>query len=109
GQERLWLLTTYNVEQGKVEYVVITHGFTANQIKIQITPDGEKQSKATITYRHSALAPEGNEEVGKLSPDRAAHKRDHWESAIKSVHKKELRNDLREADLHAVMLRGLYY
>ena len=93
GQERLWLLTTYNVEQGKVEYVVITHGFTANQIKIQITPDGEKQSKATITYRHSALAPEGNEEVGKLSPDWAAHQRVHWESAINSVLKKELRHD----------------
>ena len=73
--------------------VVITHDFTANQIKIQITPDGEKQSKATITYRHSALAPEGNEEVGKLSPDWAAHQRVHWESAINSVLKKELRHD----------------
>lgn len=93
GQERLWLLTTYNVEHGEVEYVVITPGFTANQIKIQITSDGEKQSKATITYRHSALAPEGNEEVRKLSPDWAAHQRVHWESAINSVLKKELRHD----------------
>lgn len=93
GQERLWLLTTYNVEHGEVEYVVITPGFTANQIKIQIAPDGEKQSKATITYRHSALAPEGNEEVRKLSPDWAAHQRVHWESAINSVLKKKLRHD----------------
>lgn len=93
GQVRLWLLTTYNVEHGQVEYVVITPGFTANQIKIQITPDGEKQSKATITYRHSALAPAGNDDVRKLSPDWAAHQRVHWESAINSVLKKELRHD----------------
>ena len=90
---RLAVDTTPAFIHGKVEYVVITHDFTANQIKIQITPDGEKQSKATITYRHSALAPEGNEEVGKLSPDWAAHQRVHWESAINSVLKKELRHD----------------
>src|SRR5947209_10857281 len=65
--------------------VVITHDFTANQIKIQITPDGEKQSKATITYRHSALAPEGNEEVAKLDGNLAEQQRLHWETAINAA------------------------
>src|SRR5215813_8739445 len=34
GRERLWLLTTYDVENGRVDYVVITPAFTANEIKI---------------------------------------------------------------------------
>ncbi|HUE40969.1 MAG TPA: hypothetical protein VMO75_03485 [Chthoniobacterales bacterium] len=82
GKERLWLLTAYDEKQGRVEYVFVTPGFTANEIKIQVVPDGEKQSKATITYRHSALAPEGNEEVEKLDAHWAEQQRVHWEMAI---------------------------
>lgn len=85
GRERLWLLTTYNVDEGRVEYVFITPGFTANEIKIQVKADGENRSKATITYRHSALAPEGNEEVAKLGANWAEQQRAHWESAINSI------------------------
>jgi hypothetical protein len=40
--------------------------FTANEIKIRVVPDGEQHSKATITYRRSALAPERNDEVANL-------------------------------------------
>src|SRR4029077_11762293 len=55
GTERLWLLTAYDVKEGRVEYVFIAPGFTANEIKIRVLPDGDRQCKATITYRHSAL------------------------------------------------------
>src|SRR6266516_2426578 len=34
GRDRLWLLTTYDVRNGRVEYVVVTPAFTANEIKI---------------------------------------------------------------------------
>jgi hypothetical protein len=82
GRERLWLLTTYDVENGRVDYVVITPAFTANEIKIRVVPDGEQHCKATITYRRSALAPEGNEEVTKLETHWAEEQRSHWETAI---------------------------
>ena len=85
GKERLWMLTAYDVPQGRVEYVFIAPGFTANQIKIQVTPDGERQCKATITYRHSAITPEGNEEVNKLDADWAEQQRVHWEAAINAA------------------------
>jgi len=85
GRERLWLLTAYDVEQGRVEYVFIAPGFTANQIKIQVTSDGDRQCKATITYRHSALMPEGNEEVNKLDADWAEQQQVHWEAAINAA------------------------
>jgi hypothetical protein len=82
GSDRLWLLTTYDVGNGRVEYVVVTPAFTANEIKIRVVPDGEQHSKATITYRRSALAPEGNDEVAKLDAHWAEQQRIHWETAI---------------------------
>jgi hypothetical protein len=85
GKERLWLLTAYDVKEGRVEYVFVVPGFTANEIKIQVVPDGERQCKATITYRHSALAPEGNEEVAKLDGHWAEQQRVHWETAINAA------------------------
>jgi len=82
GRDRLWLLTTYDVRNGRVEYVVVTPAFTANEIKIRVIPDREKHCKATITYRRSALTPEGNEEVAKLEAHWAEEQRIHWETAI---------------------------
>jgi hypothetical protein len=82
GKERLWMLTTYDVRNGQVEYVVMIPAFTANEIKIRVVPDGEQHCKATITYRRSALMPEGNEEVAKLDAHWAEEQRIHWETAI---------------------------
>jgi hypothetical protein len=82
GKERVWLVTAYDAEAGRVEYVFVASGFTANEIKIRVVPDGKRQCKATITYRHSALAPEGNEEVAKLDAHWAEEQRVHWEAAI---------------------------
>ena len=82
GRDRLWLLTTYDLRNGRVEYVVITPAFTASEIKIRVLSDGERHSRATITYRRSALAPEGNTEVAKLDAHWAEQQRIHWETAI---------------------------
>jgi hypothetical protein len=85
GQERLWLLTAYDEKDGRVDYVFMTPGFTFNDIKIRVIPDGEKHCKATITYRHSALAPEGNAEVEKLDAHWAEQQQVHWEQAINAT------------------------
>lgn len=82
GRDRLWLLTTYDLRNGRVEYVVITPAFMASEIKIRVLSDGERHSTATITYRRSALAPEGNTEVIKLDAHWAEQQRIHWETAI---------------------------
>ena len=82
GRDRLWLLTTYDLRNGRVEYVVMTPAFTASEIKIRVLSDGERHSRATITYRRSALAPDGNTEVAKLDEHWAEQQRIHWETAI---------------------------
>ena len=81
-RDRVWLLTTYDVTNGRVEYVVMTPAFTASEIKICVVPDGEQRCKATITYRRSALTPQGNDEVAKLDTHWAEEQRIHWETAI---------------------------
>jgi hypothetical protein len=89
GKDRLWLLTTYDVTNGRVEYVVITPALTTDEIKIRVVPDGEQHCKATITYRRSALAPEGNEEVSKLDAHWAKEQWIHWETTINEALAKE--------------------
>jgi hypothetical protein len=93
GKDRLWLLTTYDLTAGRVEYVVTTPAFTANEIKIRVVPDGEQHCKATITYRRSALTPEGNEEVAKLDTHWAEEQRAHWEMAINEALAKATTHD----------------
>ncbi|HWY51363.1 MAG TPA: hypothetical protein VNW72_07755 [Chthoniobacterales bacterium] len=85
GRERLWLLTAYDVKEGRVEYVFVTPGFTANEIKIQVVAEGERKCQATVTYRHSALATEGNQEVAKLDTLWAEQQRVHWQTAINAL------------------------
>jgi len=89
SKDRLWLLTAYDVREGRVEYVVVTPALTASEIKIRVVPDGEEHCKATISYRRSALTPEGNEEVAKLDADWAKEQRIHWEKAINGTLAKE--------------------
>lgn len=82
SKDRLWLFTAYDVREGRVEYVVVTPEITASEIQIRVVPDGEQHCKATITYRRSALTPEGNEEVAKLDAHWAKEQQIHWEKAI---------------------------
>lgn len=93
GTDRLWVLTTYDVGNGRVEYVVLMPGLTASEIKISIVPDGKQRCKATITYRRSALAPDGNAEVVKLDAHWAEEQRVHWETALNDALAKGGRHD----------------
>src|SRR5438046_10060435 len=54
GRARLWLLTTYDVRNGGVQYAVVTPARTANEIKIRAAPDHRRCCKATTTYRRAA-------------------------------------------------------
>jgi hypothetical protein len=82
GRERLWLLTTYDVKNGRVEYVATTPALVTSEVRIRVAPDGDQHCKATITYRRSALALEGNREVTNLDARWAEQQRIHWEMAI---------------------------
>ena len=93
GADRIWLLSTYDVANGRVDYVVMTPTFTADEIKVRVVPDGEQHCRATITYRRSALAREGNGEVAKLDAYWAEEQRMHWEAAINQALAKDGAHD----------------
>ena len=89
GKDRTWVLTVYDAREGRVEYVVVTPGVTATEIQIRVVPDGEQHCKATITYRRSALRPEGNQEVAQLDAHWAKDQQIQWETAINAALAKE--------------------
>lgn len=91
GHEQLWTLTEYDVNAGRVAYVIITPGFTAKEIKIRVVPDGDGRCTATITYRQSALVPRANDEVRHLDAHWAAAQGPHWEAAINAALKRARR------------------
>jgi hypothetical protein len=85
GYEQLWLLTEYDAAAGRVAYVVVTPGFSTLTINIRVVPAGRGRSKATVTYRRSALVPRANEEVNGLDATWAARQAPHWEAAINAA------------------------
>jgi hypothetical protein len=93
GADRIWLLSTYDVVNGQVDYVVMRPAFTADEIKIRVVADSEQRCRATITYRRSALVPEGNEEVAKLDAHWAEEQRVQWETAINQALAKDGSHD----------------
>lgn len=85
GKERIWVVTDYDVKEGRVGYVFIAPGIAVTTLKIRVQPDGDRRSKATVTYSFLALAPEGNDEVNQHDAHWAKQQRVHWETAINAV------------------------
>lgn len=85
GRERLWLMTEFDPNAGKVDYVFVSPGFTAAELKIRLAPDGARTCKVTVTYRYSALTAQGNEEVARLNSQWAEQHRIHWQRALDSL------------------------
>src|SRR5262245_2097548 len=93
GFEQLWVRTEYDAAAGRVAYVVVTPGYMTNQITIRVTPAGEGRSRATVTYRHSALVARANADVERLDADWAAQQQAHWEAAVNAALRKEERKE----------------
>jgi hypothetical protein len=93
GRERLWLVTNYDVESGRVEYVFVSPGFTAAHLKIAVSPDGPGKTKVAVIYRYSALSEAGNDEVRKVDSKWAEQHRAHWQSGLDQLAQNSLHHD----------------
>jgi len=85
---RLWVLTAYDPRAGRVAYVVTDPGVLVTEIIISVVPAGERASRATVTYRRSALTEVGNEQVDALTAEWAAEQAHHWGAAIAAALKR---------------------
>jgi len=81
GRAQLWVLTEYDPVAGRIAYVVTEPGFLITEIRIRIVPDGAG-SRATVTYRRSALDQAANRLVDALDAEWAAAQTPHWQAAI---------------------------
>jgi hypothetical protein len=92
GRERLWLLTGFDPNTGHVDYVFISPGFSAAELKIRVAPEGDDRCKATVTYRYSALTAKGNEEVTKANSDWAEQHRAHWQHGLDNQNETDVKH-----------------
>jgi hypothetical protein len=88
GRTRLWVLTEYDPRVGRVAYLVTDPDFLVTEIKISVVPAGERTSRATVTYRRSALTERANEQVDALTANWAAEQAHHWGAAIAAALKR---------------------
>jgi hypothetical protein len=85
---RLWVLTEYDPSAGRLVYLVTDPGFLVTEIKIAVVATGDRTSRATVTYRRSALTDRANEQVRALTADWAAEQAHHWGTAIAAALKR---------------------
>jgi hypothetical protein len=85
GRERIWLLTGFDPNAGQIDYVFISPGFTAAELKIRVAPDSSGKCKVSVTYRYSALTPQGNQEVVRVNSDWAEEHRLHWQHSLDTL------------------------
>lgn len=88
GGTRLWVLTEYDPGAGRVAYIVTDPGVLVTEIKISVVATDKQASRATVTYRRSALTEGANEQVRALTPDWAAEQAHHWGAAISAALKR---------------------
>jgi hypothetical protein len=81
----VWVLTDLDEADGRVGYVLVSPGFVLMEIKIRLAPVGEHQSRATVTYRRTALADAANHFVSGFTHEWEEKQQAYWEGAINAA------------------------
>jgi hypothetical protein len=76
-----WVMTVYDTEKRTVEYVNFIPGQRVTQIAITVLPGTAVTSIARVTYRVTALSPEGGEFVAHFAKNFPGEG-PHWEKAV---------------------------
>jgi hypothetical protein len=76
-----WVMTVYDTDKRTIEYVNFTPDYRVTQIFITVRPDTAATSIARVTYRVTALSPEGGEFVAHFAKEFPGEG-PHWEKAI---------------------------
>lgn len=84
GHSGLWVLTDYDATSGRIGYVIVSPGNMLTQIRIQVAPEGATRSRATVTYRRTALSAASNAQA-PFPRQWEDEQRVHWEHAINAA------------------------
>lgn len=85
GEETLWLVLGFDDAAGAVDYVRVTPGSRIGTVSVRTRSKGESTTEAEVTYRMTALSPEGNEKLSEMTPEGFEAMLRRWEAAIHAV------------------------
>ena len=80
----VWIMTDFNPTERIVRYAVVRAGRAVTQLWIQVVPVSANACRADVTYRYTALSPEGRQAVEHFVHAFPGWK-EHWESHIAPV------------------------
>lgn len=81
ASESIWTLASHDRQRGTLQYVVFNPGKMLTVIDVRCVSAGEHLTRATVTYRKTALAVETNSQVDHFA-QHFADEREHWEESI---------------------------
>lgn len=85
GEETLWLVLAFDTAAGVVDYVRVTPGSRIGTVTVRARATGEGSSEAEMTYRMTALSPEGNRKLQEMTPEGFRAMLGRWEAAIRAA------------------------
>jgi hypothetical protein len=82
GEETLWLVLAFDAGAGAVDYVRLTPGSRVGTVSVRARATSETTTEAEITYRLTALSPEGNRKLEEMTAAGYDAMLRRWEAAI---------------------------
>jgi hypothetical protein len=79
--EAVWVVTEYEPPR-RIEFVKVTPGLTVARIAIALKTAGENETRAGVTYMHTALSAEGERFVAGFTEEHYARFMKEWERAL---------------------------
>jgi hypothetical protein len=79
--DSVWVMTVYDERAHRVEYVEFTPGHSVTEIQVVLQPTDSSHSRATISYRRTALTLSARAFIRRFA-DHFPAERVRWENAI---------------------------
>lgn len=69
GVESTWVITEYDPEKHRIEFIKLTPGVTVAKLEFAVEPDGDAASKMHVAYTRTALSQEGRKAVAAFDEE----------------------------------------
>ena len=77
----VWVMNEYDAAARRVRYTIFHPGVSTGEIAIVVAPAGDAACTADVTYRFTALTPDGDASIARWVAH-FPHMAPHWEGAI---------------------------
>ena len=78
-------MLAFDAAAGTVDYARLTPGSRVGTVNVNARATGETSTEAEVTYRMTALSPNGNERLQEMTPEGFLAMLSRWEAAIRAA------------------------